>query len=61
VEILGSGFGSVSLDNIVKAVGEFFEEGAKKPFQMKTEIVPLRDVEAAWNRKEEGVRIVFQP
>jgi NADPH:quinone reductase-like Zn-dependent oxidoreductase len=61
VEIFGSGFGSVSLEHITKAVGEFFEEAAQRPFQMKTAIVPLRDVEAAWNRKEEGVRIVFQP
>ncbi len=45
----------------MKAVGEFFEEAAKKPFQMKTQIVALRDVEAAWTRKEDGVRIVFQP
>ncbi|MGC1382947.1 MAG: zinc-binding alcohol dehydrogenase family protein [Candidatus Acidiferrales bacterium] len=61
VEILGSGFGSVSLDEIVKAVGDFFAEAAKKPFILKSEIVPLRDVEAAWNKKDEGVRVVFQP
>jgi NADPH:quinone reductase-like Zn-dependent oxidoreductase len=61
VEILGSGFGSVPLEDILKAVGEFFAEATNKPFQMKTEVVALRDVEAAWNRKEEGVRIVFRP
>jgi NADPH2:quinone reductase len=62
VEILGSGFGSVALEDIVKAVADFFAEAAKKPFQLKTEIVPLRDVEAAWSKKsEDGVRIVFQP
>ena len=61
VEILGSGFGSVALEDIVKAVADFFAEAAKKPFQMKTEIVALRDVEAAWNKNEDGVRIVFQP
>jgi NADPH2:quinone reductase len=61
VEILGSGFGGVDLTELVKAVGEFFAEAAKKPFVMKTEVVPLRDVEAAWNRKEEATRIVFQP
>jgi len=28
---------------------------------MKIDQVPLRDVEAAWGRKEEAVRIVFRP
>ena len=28
---------------------------------MKTEVVPLRDVEAAWTRKEAATRIVFRP
>ena len=61
VEVLGSGFGSVELKDIMKAVAEFFAEAAKKPFAMKIDQVPLRDVEAAWSRKEEGVRIVFRP
>ena len=60
VEVLGSGFGSVELKDIMKAVAEFFAEAAKKPFAMKIDQVPLRDVEAAWSRKEEGVRIVFR-
>jgi len=61
VEIMGSGFGSVELKDIMKAVGEFFAEAAKKPFTMKIDPVPLSDVESAWSRKEEGVRIVFRP
>jgi NADPH2:quinone reductase len=61
VEVLGSGFGSVELKDIMKAVAEFFAEAAKKPFTMKIEQMALRDVEAAWSRKEEGVRIVFRP
>jgi NADPH:quinone reductase-like Zn-dependent oxidoreductase len=61
VEVYGSGFGSVSLTDIMKAVGDFFAEAAKKPFQMEIEQVPLRDVESAWTRKEDGVRIVFRP
>jgi NADPH:quinone reductase-like Zn-dependent oxidoreductase len=61
VEVLGSGFGSVELKDIMKAVAEFFAAAAKKPFTMKVEQVPLSDVESAWSRKEEGVRIVFRP
>jgi NADPH2:quinone reductase len=61
VEILGSGFGSVALTDISKVIADFFSEAAKKPFVMKTEVVPLRDVEAAWTRKEDATRIVFRP
>ncbi|MGD0305340.1 MAG: zinc-binding alcohol dehydrogenase family protein [Candidatus Acidiferrales bacterium] len=61
VEVLGSGFGSVELKDIMKAVAEFFAEAAKKPFAMKIDQVPLSLVESAWARKEEAVRIVFRP
>jgi NADPH:quinone reductase-like Zn-dependent oxidoreductase len=61
IEVMGSGFGSVGLTDISKVIAEFFAEAAKKPFAMKTEVVPLRDVEAAWTRKEEATRIVFRP
>ncbi len=61
VELLGSGFGSASLDQIVSAVREFFQVAAKQPFHFKTRAVPLKDVEALWNAPEQGVRLVFQP
>jgi hypothetical protein len=61
VEIMGSGFGSVELKDIMKAVGEFLAGAAEKPFTMKIEQVALNEVESAWSRKEEGVRIVFRP
>jgi NADPH2:quinone reductase len=61
VEIMGSGFGSVELKDIMKAVAEFFADAARKPFTMKIDQVRLSDVESAWSRKEEGVRIVFRP
>ena len=61
VEILGSGFGSVALTDISKVIADFFAEAAKKPFVMKTEVVPLRDVEVAWTRQEDATRIVFRP
>jgi NADPH:quinone reductase-like Zn-dependent oxidoreductase len=61
LELLGSGFGSASLEQILQAVKELFQEAAKKPFQNAVKAAPLRDVEAMWNNKEEGVRLVFQP
>ena len=61
LELLGSGFGSASLDQILAALAEFFQAAAKEPFQFRTRAAPLRDVEALWNDAEEGTRLVFQP
>jgi NADPH:quinone reductase-like Zn-dependent oxidoreductase len=61
LELLGSGFGSASLDQIRQALAEFFQVAAKQPFQFDTKAAPLRDVEAFWNDAEEGTRLVFQP
>ena len=61
LELLGSGFGSASLQEIMKAVGEFIQEAAKSPFQVPTKAVSLRDVETLWNSPDKGVRLVFQP
>jgi NADPH2:quinone reductase len=60
LELLGSGFGSASLDQIRQALGEFFQIAAKEPFQFRTKAAPLRDVESLWNTAEEGTRLVFQ-
>lgn len=61
LELIGSGFGSVALDEILKAVGEFFIEAAKTPFVFDVKAAPLRDVETLWNSGEKGARLVFQP
>jgi NADPH:quinone reductase-like Zn-dependent oxidoreductase len=61
LELLGSGFGSASLQQIVNALRDFFQAAAVKPFQFKVATAPLRDVEALWNTKEQGTRLVFQP
>jgi len=61
LELLGSGFGSASLDQIRQALGEFFLVAAKEPSQFHTKAAPLRDVESLWNSAEEGARLVFQP
>lgn len=61
LELLGSGFGSASLEQILQAVGELFREAAKKPFQITVKAAPLSEVEALWNSSEQGTRVVFQP
>lgn len=61
LELLGSGFGSASLDQIMAAVAEFFKSAATNPFQFRVKTAPLSDIEVVWNSPEQGVRLVFQP
>jgi NADPH:quinone reductase-like Zn-dependent oxidoreductase len=61
LELLGSGFGSVSIEQIFAAVAEFVKQAEKEPFQIKTTAAPLREIEALWNSEEQGARLVFQP
>src|SRR5882757_4402620 len=50
LELLGSGFGSASLDQIRQPLAEFFQVAAKEPFQFHTKAVPLAEVETLWNQ-----------
>jgi len=61
LEMYGSGFGSVELEDILKSLREFFQEAAKSPFRFEPKAAPLRDVEKLWNAPQQGARIVFQP
>lgn len=61
LELLGSGFGSASFDQIRQAIAEFFQAAAKAPFDLNIQIASLHDVEALWNQAEQGARLVFQP
>jgi NADPH2:quinone reductase len=61
LELLGSGFGSASMDEIFQALRQFFEAAAKTPFTVNIKAVPLRDIESVWNAPERDARIVFQP
>ena len=61
IELLGSGFGSVSIEEIFAAAARFLREAEKEPFQVKTATASLREVEALWNSAEQGTRLVFQP
>ncbi len=57
--ILGSGFGSASLEQILAAIPKLFEMAAAGKLTIAVEPVPLAQVESAWNRVEKGRRIVF--
>lgn len=59
LKLMGSGFGSVPLQRVLDAVPIFFSLAAAGTLRVSTESVPLAQVEAAWNRKEAGKRIVF--
>ncbi len=61
LELIGSGFGSVSLEQIFAAVANFLKEAEKEPFQIKTTPAPLSEIEALWNSAQKGARLVFQP
>jgi NADPH:quinone reductase-like Zn-dependent oxidoreductase len=61
LELLGSGFGSASLDQIRLALAEFFQVAAKEPFEFRAKTVPLREVETLWESAESGTRLVFPP
>ena len=61
LELLGSGFGSASMEEIFRALAEFFREAAKTPFVTKIQPAALRDVESLWNEPERSGRLVFQP
>lgn len=61
IELLGSGFGSASMNVIFKALAEFFEFAAAAHPKINIKTTPLREIEAVWNRPEQGVRLVFLP
>jgi Zn-dependent alcohol dehydrogenase len=57
--LLGSGFGSVSIDRIMSAIPEFFSLAAQGHLSAAVELIPLNKVEEAWNAVEKGKGIVF--
>ena len=59
LRMLGSGFGSVPLDQVLAAIPQLFSLAAAGVLSIDVERVPLRDVESAWSRVEKGRRIVF--
>jgi NADPH2:quinone reductase len=61
LELIGSGFGSVPIDRIFRALAAFLQEAAREPFQISTTVAPLAQVASLWNAPEQGARVIFQP
>ncbi len=57
--LLGSGFGSASLDRILASIPDLFSMAAAGDLEIAVEAVPLSEVESEWSRIEKGRRIVF--
>jgi NADPH2:quinone reductase len=61
VELLGSGLGSLSSEQILQSLSAMFAAVSKVPFAIEIDRVPLANVEEAWARKGDERRIVFIP
>jgi NADPH:quinone reductase-like Zn-dependent oxidoreductase len=61
LELLGNGFGSASMDQILRSVAEFFASAASNPFEFSLKTAPLSDVTKLWNENEPATRLVFLP
>lgn len=61
VELLGSGFGSAALQDLLSSIAEFFAEAARQPFKIGVRTFPLSDVASVWNQREGDERFVFVP
>jgi len=61
LELLGSGFGSASLEQIRQALIAFFQAAAAEPFPINIQRVPLSEIESVWTSANSAARIVFQP
>jgi NADPH:quinone reductase-like Zn-dependent oxidoreductase len=59
LKLMGSGFGSVPLDQVLAAIPALFTMAAEGKLKVDVELAPLAEVESAWNRVEKGRRIVF--
>jgi NADPH:quinone reductase-like Zn-dependent oxidoreductase len=58
VELMGSGLGSLSHEELVRCIGEMFAAARAAGLSVRAAAVPLSDVTAVWSR-ETAERIVF--
>jgi NADPH:quinone reductase-like Zn-dependent oxidoreductase len=61
VELVGSGLGSLSAQQILQSLTKMFAAVTKVHFAIDINPVPLAKVEEAWTWKDDGRRIVFIP
>lgn len=62
IELMGSGGGSMSPAALAETFPQLFALAAQGILTVDTEVVPLRDVQAVWDRPtDSGRRVVFVP
>lgn len=61
IVLMGSGIKSVSLPDLLAAVGHVFAAAAPASLKIATRALPLSDVQTAWNEDAGKARIVFIP
>jgi NADPH:quinone reductase-like Zn-dependent oxidoreductase len=59
LELLGSGIGSVSREELIVVCGEFLNASLSAKLDVPTRSVPLTEVESTWNQETAGDRIAF--
>jgi NADPH2:quinone reductase len=59
VELVGSGFGSVALPDLLTSIADFFAEAARAPFEIAVRTFPLREITSAWDEPDGHARFVF--
>ena len=59
IEILGSGLGSVSDEELVAGIDQFLKAFVTGRFRIAIDVHPLSDVERAWNQPPGDKRLVF--
>jgi NADPH:quinone reductase-like Zn-dependent oxidoreductase len=60
ITVMGSGIGSVSMDGLVRSIGELMKAAIPGGFKIATKTFPLSEVERVWADTGSSVRIVFQ-
>ncbi len=60
ITLMGSGIGSVSVDDLVKSIGELMRATVPGRFKIATKMLPLSEVAHVWAAAETIPRIVFQ-
>jgi NADPH:quinone reductase-like Zn-dependent oxidoreductase len=61
IELLGSGLGSLSAQQILQSLNAMFAAASAVQFAIDIDPLPLAKVEEAWTRKGDDRRIVFLP
>jgi NADPH:quinone reductase-like Zn-dependent oxidoreductase len=59
LELIGSGIGSISYANLLKAIGDLLQAAVPAGFSVETESVSLSEIASGWNRDTGDRRLVF--